>query len=235
MHHISPHAPLHLSSITVNRNIMKFSLVILTSLASAATSTSPPLTACEMGTLNGRDAVQALYKGNCDNAWGLATKAKTMKTRKFPTNQGSPFKRSENRCACNAIDKEVAKIEKQCFSTSPDQCQDVGDMAAQVIVSDYGCSPPYSSPYGAKNYKKTCRSVAYGICTGQISTYTTKWCMKNQKPNTSKLLQLQNKCKMTVDSLTSGTNDDVSSNLRGTVTVSKNRLSLRHLSPLKLN
>jgi hypothetical protein len=177
-----------------------------------------------MGTLNGRDAVQALYKGNCDNAWNLATQAKTMKTRKFPTNQGSPSKRVENRCACNAIDKEVIK-----------KIEDVGDMAAQVIVSDYGCSPPYSSPYGAKNYKKTCRSVAYGICTGQISTYTTKWCMKNQKPNTSKLLQLQNKCKMTVDSLTSGTNDDVSSNLRGTVTVSKNRLSLCHLSPLKLN
>jgi hypothetical protein len=214
---------------------MKYFLLILSSLASAATSTSPPLTACEMGTLNGRDAVQALYKGNCDNAWNLATQAKTMKTRKFPTSQGSPSKRVENRCACNAVDKEVAKIEKQCFSTSPDQCQDVGDMAAQVIVSDYGCSPPYSSPYGAKNYKKTCRSVAYGICTGQISTYTTKWCMKNQKPNTSKLLQLQNKCKATVDSLTSGTNDDVSSNLRGTVTVSKNRLSLRHLSPLKLN
>ena len=196
---------------------MKFFLVILTSLASAASSTSPPLTACEMGTRNGRAAVQALYKGDCDNAWGLANQAKTMKTSKFPTNQGSPSKRAENQCARNAINKEVAKIEKQCFSTSPDQCQEVGDMAAQVIVSNYGCTPDYSfSPYGsAKNYKKTCRSVAYGICTGQISTYTTMWCMKSQKPNTSKLLQLQNKCKATVDSLTTGS--DVSSNLRGVV------------------
>jgi hypothetical protein len=67
--------------------------------------------------------------------------------------------------------------------------------------------PGYSSDSGgkAKNYKKTCRSVAYGICTGQISTYTTMWCMKSQKPNTSKLLALQIKCKATVDSLTTGT------------------------------
>ena len=195
---------------------MKFFLIILTSLASAATSESPPVSACEMGTLNGRAAVQALFKGNCDNAWGLANQAKRMKTRKFPTNQGSPSKRAENQCARNAIDKQVAKIEKQCFSTSPDQCQDVGDAAAQVIVSNYGCSPYESSPYGsATNYKKTCRSVAYGICTGQISTYTTMWCMKSQKPNTPKLLQLQNKCKATVDSLTTGS--DVSSNLRGVV------------------
>lgn len=197
---------------------MKFFLVILTSLASAATSTSPPVTACQMGTLNGRNAVKALYKGDCDNAWNLAAQAKTMKTRKFPTNQGSPSKRVENQCACNAINKEVAMIEKQCFSDNPDQCQEVGDMAAQVIVSNYGCMPPYSSnaPKGAMNYKKTCRSVAYGICTGQISTYTTMWCMKSQKPNTSKLLQLQNKCKATVDSLTTGTGD-VLSNLRGVV------------------
>jgi hypothetical protein len=66
-----------------------------------------------MGTRNGRAAVQALYKGDCDNAWGLANQAKTMKTRKFPTNQGSPSKRAENQCARNAIDKEVAKIEKR--------------------------------------------------------------------------------------------------------------------------
>lgn len=123
---------------------MKYFLLILTSLASAATSGSPPVnTTCEMG-INKQDAiwyeVQDLYKGNC-NVWGLADKAETLKNSKYPTNQGlSPSKIAKNQCYRNAIDEEVERIEEHCILDNiPEECLAVGGLAAQVIVSEHGC------------------------------------------------------------------------------------------------
>jgi hypothetical protein len=85
------------------------------------------------------------------------------------------------------------------------------------IAFDY-CPPP-ADAYGAsrhKNYKKTCREVAYGVCEGAVgSNVQSNGC----SITTSETRTLQKKCKSKVNSMTSSAVEQgevsMTRNLRG--------------------
>lgn len=102
------------------------------------------------------------------------------------------------------MDTTVKQYEKQCLNDNPQECLDLGETAAEIIVSNYGCQ--VGAAYKSNNYKKTCRSVAYGYCQGQIPIKTQIWCKKTV--TASDLLRLQNKCQYQVNSMTGGAEED---------------------------
>jgi len=129
-----------------------------------------------------------------------------LKDRSFPRRPRDRREREFNNCARDEIDKEVKRIEKECLEDDSSQCEDLGDTAAEIIVFDNVCSPMFdqasSSRRGKKkNYKRTCRKVAYGICEGQISRTIRSYC-PDSRVSTSKLRDLQRKCKQEVDEMT---------------------------------
>jgi len=162
---------------------------------------------CQDGTRDGRRAVNDLWNNDCANAWGLAKSANRMKDRSYPSTARNPRDAAYNKCARDAIDKEVKKVEKKCLEDSSSECEEVGELAASVIVNTQVCNfgSPYSSP-GHHNYKKTCRTVATGICQGQITAKIRQSCPRDM-PGTSALRDLQNKCSGEVKSLTPNNGD----------------------------
>jgi len=159
---------------------------------------------CSQGQREGRRAVRSLFSGNCDDVWSLSDDASRMKNRNFP-DRGNWNQKTRNQCARRGVDDEVRSIEKSCLDDSPEQCEDLGDAAAELIVMDNVCSIMYdqASSHGRPNYKKTCREVAYGICEGQISRTIRNWC-PDEMPSTSKLRTLQGKCTSQVNRMTGG-------------------------------
>jgi hypothetical protein len=169
---------------------------------------------CGDGTRDGRRAVNNLWKNDCNNAWDLKNSAKRMKDRSYPSTARNPRDAAYNKCARDAIDKEVKSVEKKCFEDSSSECEAVGELAASVIAQTQVCK--FDQPYSARhNYKKTCRTVATGICQGQITAQIRKSCPRDM-PGTRALRDLQNKCSGEVKSLT-GNNGDF--DLSGVVTV----------------
>ena len=161
---------------------------------------------CQDGTRDGRRAVNDLWNNDCANAWGLTKSANRMKDRSYPSTARNPRDAAYNKCARDAIDKEVKKVEKNCLEDSSSECEEVGELAASVIVNTQVCNfgSPYSS--GHHNYKKTCRAVATGICQGQITAKIRQSCPRDM-PGTRALLNLQNKCSGEVKSLTPNNGD----------------------------
>ena len=160
---------------------------------------------CRDGTIAGRKAINDLWKNDCNNAWGLEKSAKRMKDRSYPSTARNPRDAAYNKCARDAIDKEVKSIEKKCFDDSPSECEEVGELAASVIVNTQVCkSEHYYSKHNS--YKKTCRTVATGICQGQITAKIREFCPSDM-PSTTKLRNLQNKCSEEVKNLTPNNGD----------------------------
>lgn len=155
---------------------------------------------CEQGTRAGRRAVKSAWSGRCSDAWDLGSQTRRIKNRRYPDNERNWRQAAYNECARSGADAEVKKIEKECLEDDPRECTDLGKEAADLIVNREVCEE--SSRQGkSKNYKRTCRRVAYGICKGGISSTINKWC-PNKFPSTSKLNTLMNECTGQVNSMT---------------------------------
>ena len=159
---------------------------------------------CQDGTRDGRSAVKNLWNNDCANAWGLKKSANRMKNRSYPSTTRNPRDEAYNKCARDAIDKEVKRVEKKCFEDSSSECEEVGELAASVIVNTQVCN--FDSASYKHNYKKTCRAVATGICQGQITAKIRQSCPRDM-PGTRALRDLQNKCSGEVNSLTPNNGD----------------------------
>lgn len=108
----------------------------------------------------------------------------------------------------------VQEYESQCFNSNADECNDLGQAAAQIIAYDY-C--PFSvaedEPYGYSmpNYEDTCRDVAEGICEGALYGYIRD---NGCSISTSALRNLQDDCGDQVDSMTGGSVAAAKNNIR---------------------
>ncbi len=161
---------------------------------------------CADGTNAGIQATRKLWRDNgssCDNIWQLQQSANRMKRRNFPSNGGNWRTNAYNQCARSGVDTTVQGYERQCLNDNPQECLDLGETAAEIIVNNYGCT--VGAAYKSNNYKKTCRQVAYGYCQGQIPIKTQMWCSKIV--SASDLIRLQNKCQTQVNSMTGGDDD----------------------------
>lgn len=169
---------------------------------------------CIDGRKDGKQTVDDLWKSmdeNCDNAWGLEEEANKEKDRKYPCKADNKEDQEYNDCARYGVDQQVQRIEKECFDDDPSQCQDLGETAAEIIVfANVNCSVASSSTYGndEPDYKETCREVAYGICSGYISTTINKYC-SGSNVSTSELLELQKKCEKQVDNMVGNGSDEL--------------------------
>ena len=95
---------------------------------------------CQAGTQAGITSANSLWANypfysDCNKVWDLPTGAETMKNDLYPANTGSWQTDAYNQCARDyGVDPQVAMIEMQCLGDDPDQCIDLGETAASIIV-----------------------------------------------------------------------------------------------------
>lgn len=159
--------------------------------------------ACADGAEAGRDDMKKAWKKmgqNCDDAWNLEDTADDLKEN-YPENPSNWKEKSYNECARDAIDAELKAIEKECFEDNSDQCTDLGEAAAEMIVFSQVCAVANSqNTHGQPDYKAACREMAYDICKGQISSVIDDYCPEDM-PSTSGLRKLMKECPDQVDEL----------------------------------
>eukprot|EP00956_Cyclotella_meneghiniana_P000016 scaffold40_cov68-Cyclotella_meneghiniana.AAC.3 len=147
------------------------------------------------GVYHGADVAEHIWKKNgssCGYVWNFQDDVDAYLKKNYPTDTSDWKTNSCNQGVAAGAQQVVDKYEKQCLNDTPDECNDLGQTAAQTDES---------STYSTPNYKKTCRSVAYGICEGSIYGYVRE---NGCSISTSKLSQLQGKCEDQVDSMTGG-------------------------------
>jgi hypothetical protein len=154
----------------------------------------------------GKEEAEGLWRqqgSDCANVWTFQSTVDDTVSWMYP-DSGNWKTRSYNRGARAGASQVVEKYEKKCLENSPDECNDVGLAAAAEIAFEF-CpfSVDYAADQGVYDYKKTCRSVAYGICKGAVGgSVQANGCSLT----TSQTLRLQNKCKAQVDSMTTESN-----------------------------
>lgn len=165
---------------------------------------------CSEGLRSGKKTADDLWRSmgqDCGDIYNLEKEANKEKTKKYP-NSSNWRTEAYNECARDGVDDQVKKYEKECLE-SPEECEDLGKTAAELVVKDnYECSKPQVEPSASRqtDYKKDCRKVAYGVCEGHISTAVKTIC---RNPNervrtTSELRSLQTKCEKQVNRMTGG-------------------------------
>ncbi len=139
------------------------------------------------------------FNSNCVKVWDLRTSAETMKDDLYPTNTGSWDVRAYNKCARDyGVDPRVTEIEKQCLGDNPDQCIDLGQTAASMIVYQNVCMTDHSARY--QSYLESCRVVAIDICKGSITDKIKVQC-PSKSITTDRLVQLMGMCEGQVNSM----------------------------------
>ncbi|KAL3784827.1 hypothetical protein ACHAWO_005823, partial [Cyclotella atomus] len=187
------------------------------------------------GLAAGKEGAETMWQkmgSDCGNIWDFQSDVNSMKGWAFP-DSGNWRIRSYNRGARSGADQVVQKYEKRCLDNSPDECNDVGlSAAAEVrilinalhhckkciyltsmiflskIAFEY-CPPPADDAQAMDtpmSFKATCRSVAYGICKGEVGAAVEA---NGCSITTSQTLNLRRKCKIQVDSMTSVSHDTV--------------------------
>jgi len=161
--------------------------------------------ACQTGTQAGVNSVNTLwasptFDSDCDNIWNLPSSADAMKDNLYPLNTGNWKVDAYNGCARDyGVDPRVAEIEEQCLGNDPDQCIELGETAASIIVYANVCDG-YSAT-NHQDYLQTCRDVAYGICEGSSDQKIKEQCIPNWPVSTGKLSQLMGMCEDQVNSM----------------------------------
>ena len=135
--------------------------------------------------------------------------------RKFPRRARNWKERARNECGQKAIKSELDRIGRQCRDSSKaaDDCNDLGEAAASIIVKDsdvcparYGAQNHGSSSNNLKKFRRECRSVGIGSCQGSIRD-KAKDC--GASLSTSEQSRLQRKCKDEVNRLTGNGDDEL--------------------------
>ena len=108
-----------------------------------------------------------------------------------------------NRGVRAGADQVVKKYEKQCLEDTVDECNGLGEAAAQEIAFEY-C--PFSAsasfaPESQPDYKQECREVAYGFCEGAVGNQVND---NGCSISTGDLKNLQEKCERQVNRMTGG-------------------------------
>ena len=162
---------------------------------------------CQEGWEAGEKAIKDLWKAggsNCNDIWSLQNEANAVKTKRFPPG-GDWQTSSYNECARNGVDAQVAKTTKKCIGDDSTQCIELGNAAAEHVVMNNFCTPGNPDAFRGEppNYKVDCKAAATSICEGQIPSMAKRW-FPSKSMSTSKLVELQGKCKRQVDSMVPG-------------------------------
>ena len=123
-----------------------------------------------------------------------------MQERTCPSRLSNFRDRVRNRCARDAIKSELNRIGKRCLRNDDGDCNDLGEYAAQMVIRSEVCSR--SRTQGLKDFQRTCRSVARGVCEGYIMRAVKNECC-GERVSLSKQRRLQAMCRSEVNSLTS--------------------------------
>mmetsp|Transcript_19895 Transcript_19895/g.43148 ORF Transcript_19895/g.43148 Transcript_19895/m.43148 type:complete len:220 (-) Transcript_19895:167-826(-) len=171
---------------------------------------------CVEGSKDGKRTVDDLWRSmgeDCGDAFNLEKKADHEKNKKYPSSQNWKTD-AFNECARDGVDQQVQKIEKDCLG-GPSECVELGETAAELVVKDnYECTQAQANMHGASeptDYKKECREVAYGICTGYIPTAVKTVCRnpKETLRTNKELRELQGKCEKQVNKMTGKGGDEL--------------------------
>ncbi|KAL3815770.1 hypothetical protein ACHAXA_008820 [Cyclostephanos tholiformis] len=161
---------------------------------------------CQSGTQAGIDSVNRLwasppFNSDCSEVWSLPMSAEAMKNSLYPSNTGNWQTDAYNQCARDfGVDPQVAEIEKQCLGDDPDQCIDLGETAASIIVYQKVCMTYNAANY--QSYLQTCRDVAIDICEGSIHDKIMEQCSgKWTSITTITLSELMGMCEDQVNSM----------------------------------
>eukprot|EP00579_Thalassiosira_antarctica_P016244 CAMPEP_0201944986 /NCGR_PEP_ID=MMETSP0903-20130614/53672_1 /ASSEMBLY_ACC=CAM_ASM_000552 /TAXON_ID=420261 /ORGANISM="Thalassiosira antarctica, Strain CCMP982" /LENGTH=306 /DNA_ID=CAMNT_0048488043 /DNA_START=136 /DNA_END=1056 /DNA_ORIENTATION=- len=162
---------------------------------------------CTQGMKDGQEEVRQAWRNNgqnCDDVWSVENEANRIKERKFPRNSGNWRTETYNECARRGVDDEVGRIEKECLEDDSSQCTDLGNAAAELVVMDNFCTPDSDrGDKGRTDYKRECKKAAYRVCEGNIPNVADRWC-PDKNMSTSKLSELQDKCRRQVNSMVGG-------------------------------
>lgn len=168
---------------------------------------------CEDGYTEGVKEAKNMWRTSpnfrdCDNAWSIEDQAEDLKDKFYPEDTRNWRMASFYECARDGVDQEVKNIQERCFNDNTYQCTDVGNVAAEHVVSANFCSLSRiaNDEESEPNYKKQCKDVAVSICEGNISNVVDRWC-PDQKLTTSKLRDMMGKCEDQVNNMV-GTDDD---------------------------
>lgn len=187
--------------------LLTLAVLAWTAPSAAGSPSNLPEPTCEdfnAGVYLGAEVAENIWKergSSCSNIWGFEDQVDYYVSDRYPTDTSNWRTNSCNEGVKVGAEQVVDKYDKQCLE-NPDECYDLGHAAAQMIAFDY-CpfSAADSTSYGSPNYKKECRSVAYGVCEGAIYGYVRD---NGCSISTSKLGKLQDKCEDKVDSMTGG-------------------------------
>lgn len=181
-----------------------FAILALTSISNAASLTRNNQGTFNDGVIAGRKEAERIWRNNgsnCANIWGFDDQVQRSMNRNYANRSSDNWRQGAyKRGVREGADTVVAKYEKECLEDNSDECFDLGEAAAYEIAWAYcPTSASASHHYDYPNYKATCKTVAYGVCKGEISgAVKGNGCMTIP---TSDLLDLQSKCRRQVDNM----------------------------------
>lgn len=177
----------------------------------AKSSKEPPSSnqrTCHQGEIDGKRMVNDKFRNNCNNALdrNFVRNVNRQRDRQFGNNSNWQD-RAYNKCAQDAIQRELDHIGRQCRNSSQaaDDCNELGREAARVIVRQARvCDNKNKSRIRGndlKQFQRSCRNVAYGVCSGFIWDAATEC---GGRVSLDDQARLQRKCQSEVNSLTGG-------------------------------
>jgi len=109
----------------------------------------------------------------------------------------------DNECAAFGVGVSV-DYDRPCGSSPvADDCVEMGDTAAELVVMYNWCSPNTATSNSFPNYASQCKKVATNVCKGQIPSVARRWC-SDEAMTTTNLLDLQRKCEDQVNRMLHG-------------------------------
>ena len=166
---------------------------------------------CQQGRRDGQQMVRNIFQNDCNVALSRSFQRDVNRNsnRRFGNNRGGWQNHAYNQCAQDAVEQELQRIGRQCQNSgqAADDCNKLGQEAARAIVYQSDVCPTHE--FGAahsrhddlRQFQRSCRRVAYGVCEGFISNAADQCGARRMSLRTQE--DLQSQCRAQVNRWTS--------------------------------
>ena len=161
--------------------------------------------------------VRDIFQNDCNIALSRSFQREVNRNsnRQFGNNRGGWQNRAYNQCAQDAVQQELQRIGRQCQHSgqAADDCNKLGQEAARSIVYQSDVCPAgrfgaaSSSHNDLRQFQRSCRRVAYGVCEGFIRNAADQCGARRMSLRTQQ--DLQSQCRAQVNRWTSASAADV--------------------------
>lgn len=179
-----------------NTTLIKMMNKIVLLILAVAVVVSPSLVdakraerTCRRGAREGKRAIKKLWKdlgSDCENAWTIRKQAedKILKRKNFKTtNRSTPRQITYATCATESVETMIETYEENCFGPSAEECEEVAEFAASVIVNEV-CSMANDTEMSFAalaeddeiDYLGVCSEVATFLCPSKIEPMLKDYC-----------------------------------------------------------